>query len=185
MDKEILETRPSWEQHFMAHAVLTAKRSTCLRMQTGAVLVKDNRIISEGYNGVVSGAQHCSDYWKKFVNDKWYDQNCDDQKKFYEFLRSEEFSKLHHEWATENELHGEQNAILYACKRGIKTNNADLYTVYAPCIQCAKVIATAGIKKVYYQLQYARDTQGIGLQFLRRNNISVYMVDDFGNKTNG
>ena len=182
MNNEILQTRPSWEQHFMAHAELAAKRSTCIRMQTGAVLVKHNRVISEGYNGVASEEQHCSEYWKEFVYDK--DQGYDEGK-FHEFLRSDEFRKRHHQWSKENELHGEQNAIMYASKRGIKTNKADMYTVYSPCIQCAKVIASAGIKRVYYKLRYKRDTEGIALQFLRRNNIAVYIVDDDGNITNG
>jgi len=156
----------------MAHAILAAKRSTCLRLQTGAVLVKDERIISVGYNGVVSGAEHCCEHWQQYAHDREYAAES-----FDEFLRSDDFSRLHHEWATENELHGEQNAIIYACKRGIKTNNAVLYTVYAPCIHCAKVIVTAGIKKVYYQVRYARDTKCIGLQFLHRNNVSVYRID--------
>ena len=165
--------RPSWEHHFMSHANLAAKRSTCLRLQTGAVLVKDNRIISEGYNGVVSGAQHCCDYWKQFVNSEGI-------KSIDDFVQSETFSHLHHEWATDNELHGEQNAILYACKRGIKTNNADLYTVYAPCIHCAKVIVTAGIKRVYYQVRYSRDTKAAGLAFLMRNTVMIYYVSSGG-----
>ena len=164
--------RPSWEQHFMSHAVLAAKRSTCLRLQTGTVLVRDHRIIGEGYNGVVSGAQHCCDYWKKIANNRG--------SSLEDFLKSEAFSELHHEWATDNELHGEQNAILYACKRGIKTNNSDLYTVYAPCIHCAKVIVTAGIKRVYYQVPYARDTKAAGLYFLIRNDILVYHVHPNG-----
>lgn len=167
--------RDTWEQQFMAHAVLFAQRSTCLRLQTGAVLVKDNRIISAGYNGVVSHAQHCCDYWKEYVDKENLGSLGD-------FVQTETFSRLHHEWATENELHGEQNAILYACKRGIKTKNADLYTVYAPCINCAKVIVTAGIKRVYYQVRYSRDVKGVGIQFLNRNHVEVYQVDEASRK---
>ena len=169
----------------MSHANLAAKRSTCLRLQTGAVLVKDNRIISEGYNGVVSRAQHCCDYWKQFVSSDQFTVSKDTGDSegvvsLDDFIQTETFSHLHHEWATENELHGEQNAILYACKRGIKTNNADLYTVYAPCINCAKVIVTAGIKRVYYQVRYSRDTKAAGLRFLSRNNVLVYHVSSSG-----
>jgi len=140
-------------------------------MQTGAVLVKDHRIISEGYNGVVSGAQHCCDHWERIADKRG--------SSLENFLNSEAFSELHHEWSTDNELHGEQNAILYACKRGIKTNNSDLYTVYAPCIHCAKVIVTAGIKRVYYQFRYQRDTKAAGLWFLKRNDVLVYNVSEF------
>ncbi len=93
------QTRPSWEQHFMAHALLAAKRSTCVRIQTGSVLVRDHRIIGEGYNGVVSGAPHCCDHWRQFAHDREYPKES-----FEDFLNSEAFSELHHEWATDNEL---------------------------------------------------------------------------------
>lgn len=168
-----MANRLSWHEYFMEHAKLAAKRSTCIRIQTGSVLVRDNRIISEGYNGTVSGAEHCCDYAQKQY---WWEGFIDSEYKFEDYIKSEEFYKSHHEWSNVNEIHGEQNAILYACRKGIKTNNADLYTVYGPCIICAKVIVTAGIKKVYFCEYYDRDTQKQGLKFLLKNQVQVFYI---------
>jgi dCMP deaminase len=122
-------------------------------MKTGALLVKDNRVISMGYNGTIPGAQHCDDYWIKYWNTHHQDIP-------FDVFKSTIFRELHHEWATVNEIHGEQNAILYAAKMGISTENTEMYSLYSPCINCAKVIITAGITKVYYKMNYKRDTRG-------------------------
>lgn len=144
-----------------------SEMSTCARLQTGALLVRDKRIISIGYNGVVSGDQHCYDIWKEMYEVEEGLRAEHDSLEL--FLESATFRAKHHEWAVKNELHGEQNAILYASKSGISTDKCEMYTTYSPCIHCAKVIISAGIIQVYYQIEYSRDLTGIS--FLRNHGI--------------
>jgi len=162
--KEIIDlTRPSWQETFMTMAETVARRSTCSKMKTGALLVRDNRVISMGYNGTIPGAKHCCDYWTSVYTNGYASRMS--SKEFLENV----FPQAHHDWATVNEIHGEQNAILYAAKQGISTENTEMYSLYSPCINCAKVIITAGIKKVYYRHNYRRDTRG--RDFLRAKGI--------------
>lgn len=155
------ESRMTFQELFMKTALLYAKRSTCCKLQTGSVLVKDNAVISTGYNGVVGGAPHCCDYWHKLYCEKYQNEF----KTFEEFKKSDEFKKGHHEWSLRNELHGEQNCILRAHK---KARGSDLFTVFSPCINCAKCCVTCGIKKIYY-LNVYNDLSGI--EFCKENNI--------------
>ena len=96
------DKRPDWDETFLEMTQTLTKRSTCVRIQTAAILVRDSRVISIGYNGVSSGSQHCVDYWKE------YHLSCqaDKYSTFADFLQSETFLELHHAWATKNELHG-------------------------------------------------------------------------------
>jgi dCMP deaminase len=152
----------------MKIAYQVSQRSTCSRMKTGALIIKDNRIISMGYNGVVPGAKHCCEYWNEIYEEKFKDKMS--KKDFEEKI----FAKEHHNWSIINEIHGEQNAILYACREGIATKNTDMYSLYSPCINCAKVIKTAGIRNVYYTEVYKRDQRGI--DFLEDNGVNcIYL----------
>ena len=161
--------RPTWSDTFMSIAELIAKRSTCARMKTAAVVVRDKRIVSIGYNGVPAGSEHCEDHWRnKFRSLSGYNTS---DSEFSAWQTTESFAALHHDWATANELHAEQNAILYAAKTGISTENASMYTLYSPCIHCAKVILSSGIKEVFFKYFYARDTSGLDL--LKDNGVSV------------
>lgn len=164
--------RPSWQKWFTTQAEIVAHRSTCVKHQTGAVLVREGRyVIASGYNGVVEGAEHCCDYWWNVYQTKYKDKYLT----FEDFLQSlEDFRLPHHEWATINELHGEQNCILVAAREGISTEGTEMYTVYSPCINCAKVIKMAGIKKVYYCKLYQKDQRG--LEFLKNCNIPCECV---------
>jgi dCMP deaminase len=132
--------------------------STCGRLQVGALIVKDGRVISMGWNGVPSGQDHCDDHFSK----KGWDVSTG-------YLSSE-----HHKYATRNEIHAEQNAIAYAAKSGISTNGAEIYITYSPCRDCAKLVVAAGIKEVYFTHEYDRDCEGV--EFLKRNNITVDLV---------
>ena len=138
--------RPSWDDIFMDMAALVAQRSTCTRKQTAALLVRDNRIISMGYNGTPSGTPHCCE-------------------------RAPPDPADHHEWSAANELHGEMNAILYAARIGVSPVGADLYTLLSPCINCAKTIYTVGIRRVIFRELYTRDLRG--LDFLDRHRVTV------------
>ena len=144
------------DQHawFMKFALLASERSTCCRLQTGAVIVKDGRIVCMGYNGVGSHQTHCQDYWYQQyllanTNDSWEN-----------FKLNKDFLNQHHDWATINEIHGEHNAILFACKHGIVTDKTVMYSLYSPCTQCSKAIIQSGITKVYYNQIYVKDTNG-------------------------
>ena len=127
-------TRPGWDEYFMEITRLVARRSTCLRRQVGAVVVKDRNILASGYNGVPTGITHCSE------------TGC---------LRA----KLNVPSGERHELcrglHAEQNAIIQAAKHGTNIDGATLYTTTMPCIICAKMIINAGIRRVVYEEGYA------------------------------
>jgi dCMP deaminase len=138
--------RPTWDDTYMEMCDVFAKRSTCVKLQTSAIIVKDNITLSSGYNGVSSGQMHCKDYWKHTPT-----------------------PSEHHEWSKNNELHAEMNAILFAGKNGVSINNATIYTIYSPCINCAKAILTSGISQVVYRVKYNDE----GIRFLQYRNVNV------------
>jgi dCMP deaminase len=119
----------------MAFAHLAAKRSTCLRRQVGAVIVKDRKILATGYNGAPSKVKHCSEV------------GC-----LREKLKIA--SGERHELC--RGLHAEQNAIIQAAYHGANVNGADLFCTNRPCIICIKMIINAGIKRVFYHHDYAK-----------------------------
>ena len=114
-------TRANWEQYFMNIAKEVATRSTCDRKHVGAVIVKDRTILSTGYNGSIRGMPHCDD-----VGHMMEDGHC---------------------VAT---IHAETNAILQAAKNGVMIDGAEIYITASPCWPCFKMLANAGIKKIYY-----------------------------------
>lgn len=126
--------RPSWQTYFMDITFLVAKRSTCLRRAVGALIVKDKRILSTGYNGAPTGIKHCIEI------------GC---------LRE----KLNVPSGEKHELcrgiHAEQNAIIQAAYHGASIKDATLFCTNMPCSICAKMIINAGIKKIYYHSGYA------------------------------
>ena len=132
-----------------------AEQSTCIRVKVAAIIVKNGRIISTGWNGVPSGKDHCEHVFN-----------------FHPALESgdtETFLNVHHVFATKNEIHAEQNVISYAARNGIKTSGADMFISISPCVNCTKLICAAGIKSVYYISEYDREQDGI--EFLKANNI--------------
>lgn len=167
-------TRPEWDEIFIEMCFTLAKRSTCLRIQTSSIITKNNVIVSIGYNGSTPNSIHCNDYWFGEFNKTAGTTNATTT--FPEYVLSDEFYKNHHEWSNVNELHGEMNAILQAGKNGISLENSTIYTIYSPCINCAKCIISAGIKKVIYNKLYKRD--GRGIEFLKNNGIAVITCDN-------
>jgi len=113
----------------MEIARLVARRSTCLRRQVGAVVVKEKNILATGYNGAPSGVSHCSDI------------GCLRQKLGIPSGERHELCRG---------LHAEQNAIIQAAKHGISINGATLYCTNFPCVICTKMIINAGIKRIVY-----------------------------------
>ncbi len=127
-------SRPSWEEYFMDISILVAKRSTCLRRAVGAVIVKDKRILSTGYNGAPSGIRHCGEVGclRETLNVASGER--------HELCRG---------------IHAEQNAIIQAAYHGVSIAGASLYCTNLPCSICTKMIINAGIKTIYYQAGYA------------------------------
>lgn len=125
--------RPSWDEYFMKLAHEVATRTTCLRRAVGAIIVKDRRILSTGYNGVPTGLTHCAE------------TGC---------LRQELGvpSGQRHEIC--RGLHGEQNAIIQAARYGIDISGSTIYVTTQPCVVCAKMIINAGIVEVVYENPY-------------------------------
>jgi dCMP deaminase len=125
--------RPSWDEYFMQMAQVVAGRSTCLRRQVGAVIVKDKQILSTGYNGSPSGLRHC------------VETGCLRQKLGIPSGERTEICRA---------VHAEQNALVQAAKHGVSINGADIYTTLQPCVLCTKLIINAGIKRVFYTFSY-------------------------------
>ena len=125
--------RPSWDQYFMDITRLVATRSSCLRRQVGALLVKDRNILATGYNGVPSGISHCEA------------AGC-----LRERLRVP--SGERHELC--RGLHAEQNAIIQAAFHGIRIQGATLYCTNLPCVICTKMLINAGIREILYEGGY-------------------------------
>lgn len=122
------EGRPSWDDYFMATAMLMATRSPCDRLHVGCVIVsggtRKNRIVAAGYNGFLPGSSHVS-----HVRDG-------------------------HEQAT---VHAEQNAVADAARRGSSVEGCVAYVTHYPCINCAKILSAAGIAEIRYRQDYKND----------------------------
>jgi dCMP deaminase len=143
--------KQKWIDAFMDTAERFAQLSSANRLQVGAVVVKENRIISIGYNGMPSG---------------WTNE-------------CEEIVEVHEDGGvvtkTKDEvIHAEANAISKLAKSGDSGDKADLFCTHAPCMQCAKMIYGAGIKKVFYRNSYKDD---LGLQFLQKCGIDIEKTD--------
>ena len=124
MEKSVRITRDEW---FMGVALLTSKRSTCLRSRVGAVIVRDKRIISTGYNGSPVGMPHCTP------------NTCNSARRCL------------------NTIHAEANAIAFAAKGGIPLEGTKLYCTLSPCKTCSEMIIQSGIKEVIYMHEYGND----------------------------
>lgn len=128
--------RPSWQEYFTQISLMVAQRSTCIRRKVGAVIVRNKRMLTTGYNGAPSGVSHCLDVGCL------RDQLGIPSGQRHELCRG---------------LHAEQNAIIQAATHGVSIEGADLYCTNQPCIICTKMIINAGIRRVYYLDGYADD----------------------------
>ena len=165
--------------YYMDVAERTGKLSHAVRRQVGAVIVKDNRILSYGYNGMPSGWDNECEY-KEYAGDAggWLQP----EEIFERWPYTEEVTKITEsgeEWkynaryrlVTKDEvLHAESNAIAKVSGSTESSEDATLFVTTAPCIHCAKMIFQSGIKSVYYRDSY-RDTKGI--DFLQKGGINV------------
>ena len=127
------KNRVSWAEYFMNIAQEVSTRSTCNRKAVGAVIVRGKTILSTGYNGSIKGADHCDDAGHEMEND-----HC---------VRT---------------IHAEGNAIVQAARHGIRIENSEIYVTASPCYDCFKMIANAGINKIYFG-EFYRDERIIEL----------------------
>ena len=147
------ENRPSWETYFMNITNLVAQRSTCLRRAVGAVLVKDKRILSTGYNGAPANLKHCLEVGCL------REQRGIESGKMHELCRG---------------IHAEQNAIIQAAYHGVSVKGAVIYCTNQPCSICARMIINAGIVKIFYQSGYA---DPLAQELLGEANIELKQIE--------
>lgn len=141
------DQRVSWHEYFMNIAEQVSTRSTCSRKHVGAVVVHDRTILSTGYNGSLRGAPHCDEVGHDIEND-----HC---------VRT---------------VHAEANAVAQAAKHGIQIDQAEIYVTASPCLTCFKLLANAGITKIYYK-EFYRDERiteyaklaGVKLVYMGKN----------------
>jgi dCMP deaminase len=144
--------RPTWDEYFLSIADLVSKRSTCLRRNVGAVLVKDKRILATGYNGAPSKIRHCSE------------AGCIREKMKIPSGERHELCRG---------LHGEQNAFLQAALHGTSLKGASLYSTTQPCMICAKMIINAGINEVIIRGDYP---DKLAKEFLSEAKVKVRVM---------
>ena len=131
---EMAKKRPSWDEYFSAITKQVATRSTCLRRKVGAIIVKDKRILTTGYNGAPMGIKNCLDRGTCLREELKVPSG-----QRHEICRA---------------LHAEQNAIIQAAYHGVSIKDSVMYCTTQPCVLCSKMIINSGIKKVYYFIEY-------------------------------
>ncbi len=141
--------RPSWDDYFVEILDIVKTRSTCLRRQVGAIIVRDNRILATGYNGAPAGIAHCED------------TGCLRQEMGIPSGKRQELCRG---------LHAEQNAIIQAALYGSGIKGSTLYCTNKPCITCAKMIINAGIIRVVYKEDYPDEFSD---KFFKESGIKV------------
>lgn len=146
--------RPSWDEYFMEMAEVVRKRSTCLRRSVGAVIVRDNRIMATGYNGVPVGIEHCE------TRGCLRDQLKVPSGERHELCRG---------------LHAEQNAIIQAAHLGQSIAGGTLYCTTQPCIICAKMIINAGILRLVIKESYP---DALSEEMLKEAGIKIEVLGD-------
>ena len=145
MNKARSKTRSSWDAYFIEIAKVVASRSTCDRKQVGAVITRENIILSTGYNGSIRSMPHCDEAGHQMVNG-----HCT------------------------NTVHAEANAIIQAAHTGVSIKDAVIYSTSSPCWNCFKLIANAGIKRIVYGKCYGlelsrvkKTAEKIGIKILQ------------------
>jgi dCMP deaminase len=145
-------SRPAFDDIYMELAVKIAQRSHCIKRHVGAVLAKETRIVSVGYNGPPAGTHNC--------DEEFGETGCAQDSKGSCSLA----------------IHAEQNAILYAAKNKVNVKGSTLYVSLSPCLACARIIYTMGINRVVYLNSYA-EYKGLatdeGLDFLSKFGVEI------------
>jgi dCMP deaminase len=130
---DFMVERPSWDEYFMSIAEVVARRSNCMKRNVAAVIIRDKRIISTGYNGTPRGVRNCNEGGCERCN-----TNTESGKNLADCVCS----------------HGEENAIVQSAYHGIEIKGSTLYSTFSPCLLCTKMIINAGIQEVIYNAEY-------------------------------
>ncbi|NLX65001.1 MAG: cytidine deaminase [Clostridiaceae bacterium] len=146
--------RPSWDEYFMNIVDLVKTRSTCLRRQVGALIVKDKRILASGYNGAPVGCKHCAEV------------GCIRNKLNIPSGQRHEICRA---------THAEQNAIVQAAYSGTSIKGATMYVTTQPCVLCAKLCINAGITKIIFRGDYPDE---LAMELLKEAGVRVIKYED-------
>ncbi len=149
-----MTARPSWDEYFMSITQLVAGRSTCLRRQVGAILVKDRRILATGYNGAPAGLPHCTE------------TGCIRERLAVPSGERHELCRG---------IHAEQNAIIQSANYGTGIDGSTIYTTHHPCSVCSKMLINAGVVRVVTDDTYPDE---LASDMLARAEIEVVTLED-------
>jgi dCMP deaminase len=150
----LVRKRPSIDEYFIKFADLAATRSTCVRRQVGAVLVRDKHILATGYNGAPTSMDHCTT------------ETC---------LRLKTKVKPGERHELCRGVHAEQNAIIQCALHGVSSRDATLYVTHSPCTICAKMLINAGITRVVVKRRYPDDD---GVRMMKESGVQVEFLKD-------
>ncbi len=153
LERSLFFERPSWDEYFMSIARVVASRSNCVKRKVGAVIAKDRRIISTGYNGTPRGVRNCNEGGCPRCN-----SFAQGGAQLEECLCS----------------HGEENAITQAAYHGVRVPDGTIYTTFSPCLMCTKMIINAGLAEVVYNADYPLGE--VSLELLREAGVKVRRV---------
>lgn len=146
--------RPSWDEYFLSIAQVVSLRGNCIKRRVAALIVKDNRVISTGYNGTPKGIKNCNEGGCARCNDLG------------------ESGKALEECTC---AHAEENAIAQSALHGVAIKGGVLYTTYSPCLRCTKLIINSGIVEVVYNQAYS--IEQLPLKLLREASVKVRKVN--------
>jgi len=141
------------DKNFLNIAKELASASKCVSKQVGAVIVKDGRILSTGYNGTPAGFINCCDHWDN------------------------KYTSQHHEWSKTYEIHAEMNAIIWAAREGISIEGATIYVTLEPCSECSKNVIASGIKRIVYEKSYEHTNSSVITKFIKDNGVIIEQLN--------
>ena len=150
----VITSRPTWDEYFVSITRQVATRSTCLRRKVGAIIVKDKRILTTGYNGAPMGVRNCIDIGTCLREELGVPSG-----ERHEICRG---------------LHAEQNALLQASYHGVQIRGSYIYTTTQPCVLCAKMIINCGIKRIYYFEDYP---DPLAMELLEESGVESIRLD--------
>ena len=145
-------TEREWKRHqaWMDMARVISTLSTCNGHRVGAVLIRDHRVISMGYNGSPSGCDHCNE---------------------------EEVDCWQIDGSCARTVHAEQNAVIAAALQGVSTKDTICYTTLYPCLECSKILVNAGVKQIYYLRHHK--THALAVQTLSQAGVGINAFREF------
>lgn len=140
--------------NFINIAKEIASASKCVSKRVGAVIVREGRILSTGYNGTPAGYMNCNEHWNG------------------------EYTKEHHEWSKTYEIHAEMNAIIWAARKGISVEGATIYVTLEPCSECSKNLIASGIKRIVYERPYEYNHSEVISKFIQDNGVIIEKLEN-------